>query len=235
MEFTKLFVPSLKELFVQQMENMILSGKLEIGTQLPSERELAESMQVSRAVVNAGINEMAAKGFLQIHPRVGTFVSDYRRKGTSETLLSIMKYNGGMLRAGEIRSILEIRIVLDRLAMQLSVPKITQEEIALLQGYVDTLSTTNSTEEAANAAFDFHHELGIISGNTLLPLIFYSFKAPILSLWERFCRMYGIAALHNNTAELLRFIRAGDLQGAVNWAEQSVGDSIDGNKQIYRE
>ena len=235
MEFNKLFVPSLKELFVQELENMILSGKLEIGTQLPPERELAESMQVSRAVVNAGINEMAAKGFLEIRPRIGTFVSDYRRKGTAETLLSIMKYNGGMLRKPEIRSILEIRIVLDQLAMQLTIPKITDEEIALLQGYVDALAAAASTDAAANAAFDFHHELGIISGNTLLPLIFYSFKQPIINLWQRFCRMYGVAALHRNTSELLGYIRRKDITGAISWVEQSVGESINGERQIYSE
>ena len=55
MEFKKLNAPTLKELFVTELENMILSGKLEIGSKLPSERELATSMQVSRAVVNSGI------------------------------------------------------------------------------------------------------------------------------------------------------------------------------------
>ena len=51
MEFKKLNAPSLKELFVNELQNMILSGKLEIGSKLPPERELAESMKVSRAVI----------------------------------------------------------------------------------------------------------------------------------------------------------------------------------------
>jgi len=235
MEFSKLYVPTLKDLFVEQIENMILSGKLEIGAELPSERELAESMQVSRAVVNTGINEMAAKGFLEIKPRVGTVVSDFRRKGTAETLMSIMKYNGGQLRPAEIRSILEIRIVLDRLALQLAIPNIKSNEIELLQSHVDVIAQATNTSAAANSAFDFHHELGIISGNTLLPLIFYSFKAPILSLWERFCRLYGSETLHRNTAELLGFIRNGDANGAISWAEKSISESIGGSRPIYSE
>jgi len=63
MEFAKLCAPTLKELFVKELENSILSGKLEVGTRLPSERELSEMMQVSRAVVNAGVVEMAKKAF----------------------------------------------------------------------------------------------------------------------------------------------------------------------------
>ena len=66
--------------------------------------------EVSRAVVNSGITELARKGFLIIKPRVGTFVADYRRDGTMDTLMSIMNYNGGILREAEVRSILELRI-----------------------------------------------------------------------------------------------------------------------------
>lgn len=80
MEFQKLQAPSLKELFIREIENRILSGALEIGSQLPTERELAEQMGVSRAVVNGGVAVLAGKGFLEIRPRVGIFVADYRRR-----------------------------------------------------------------------------------------------------------------------------------------------------------
>ena len=74
MQFQKISTPSLKDLFVRELENKILSGELKIGDKLPSERELAASMHVSRAVVNTGIAELEQKGFLIIKPRVGTFV-----------------------------------------------------------------------------------------------------------------------------------------------------------------
>ena len=37
MEFAKLSAPSLKDLFVQQLQGMILSDELPMGTQLPPE------------------------------------------------------------------------------------------------------------------------------------------------------------------------------------------------------
>lgn len=112
MEFQKISSPSLRELFVEQVQHMILSGKLKTGEKLPPERQLAEEMQVSRAVVNGGIADLQRMGFLIVKPRSGTYVADYRRTGTIETLLSIMKYNGGSLRNEEIRSIFEVRIAL---------------------------------------------------------------------------------------------------------------------------
>ena len=69
MEFKKLNAPTLKELFVKELESQILSGRLPIGTRLPPERELAASMQISRSVVNEGVIALAEKGFLDIRQR----------------------------------------------------------------------------------------------------------------------------------------------------------------------
>ncbi len=84
MQFQKISTPSLKDLFVKELENKILSGELKVGDKLPSERELASSMQVSRAVVNAGIAELEQKGFLIIKPRIGTFVENFIRTELSK-------------------------------------------------------------------------------------------------------------------------------------------------------
>lgn len=233
MDFKKLSAPSLKDLFITELETAILSGKLAIGEKLPPERELAKSMQVSRAVVNTGIAELARKGFLEIKPRIGTFVADYRRNGTMETLISIMNYNGGKLKDEEIRSILELRIALDTLAVELLIPKITDSDVQILKGYVKQMGETDTPEEAAELAFCFQHEMACLSGNTLLPLIFSSFKLPIMTLWERFYRLYGLDSLHSNTATLCDCIEQKDTNRAVEWINTSIDDTIKGKRQIY--
>ena len=98
MGFEKINNVSLTDLFVQQIENMILSGELEVGEQLPPARELSIQMGVSRPVISAGLIELEKLGFVEIIPRKGAFVCDYRRKGTVETLVAIMRYNGGAMR-----------------------------------------------------------------------------------------------------------------------------------------
>ena len=65
MGFTKITTLSLTDLFVQQIENMILSGELSIGEQLPPARELAVKMGVSRPVISAGLVELEKLGFFQ--------------------------------------------------------------------------------------------------------------------------------------------------------------------------
>ena len=212
---------------------MILSGRLVVGDKLPPERDLAQSMQVSRAVVNAGICELARLGFLTIRPRIGTFVADYRRNGTTETLVSIMNYNGGKLREDEIRSILELRIAMDSMAVKLCIPRITETELDSLGNYVAQLEKTTSMSEAAELAFSFQHELAFLSGNTLMPLIFFSFRAPILSLWERFCLLYGIETLYQNTSILYNLIRQRDTEKAITFLTEIIQDTINGDHPVY--
>lgn len=233
MRFTKLSAPSMKELFVQELEGMILSGKLAVGDKLPSEREIAESMQVSRGVVNNGIVELSRKGFLTIKPRVGTYIADYRRSGTLETLISILKYNGGVLRSSEIRSILEIRLALSNLSLKLAIPQIKQNNIDSLRGLVDGIAKSSTDKEACEKAFEFHHELAVLSGNMLIPLIYYSFKEAVLTLWERFCILHGKEKLYTNTDMLCKFIEERDIEAAVSWCEKTLDDTINGKNQIY--
>lgn len=232
MEFQKLSSPSLRELFVEQLEHMILSGKLKIGEKLPTERQLAEMMQVSRAVVNGGLSDLEKNGFIIVKPRSGSYVADYRRKGNLNTLMAIMKYNGGRIRNQEIRSIFEVRLALDSLVTNLSIRKMSDEEIQVLKEIVEKIRTASQSDAVA-AAFEFQHELALYSGNTLIPLIFQSFRAPIFTMWHRFCDLYGIDCLYERNYKMWTYLRDRDLPGALAWLEESVNDCISGKNQIY--
>lgn len=236
MEFVKLKAPTLKDLFVREFESMILSGKLKIGDKLPPERVLAEQMQVSRAVINGGIAELSRKGFLIVKPRSGVFVADYRRYGTVDTLLSIMNYNGGHLRRDEIRSILEIKMIVDKLSVELCVDRHSDEEIASLACYLDKMQNTNNTiDEAADIAFSFYHELAMISQNTLLPLIYRSFRVPVTHLWTRFIQKYGRDVVYNSARDIYNAVQIHDKAKAVECVQKAISDAISGSKEIYED
>lgn len=233
MEFQKISSPSLRELFVEQLEHMIISGQLKIGEKLPPERQLADMMQVSRAVVNGGISELEQNGFVVIKPRSGTYVADYRRKGNLNTLMAIMKYNGGRMRNEEIRSIFEVRLALDTLVARLCIDKITEEEIAVLKEKVEQIRKAETISDATTAAFEFQHEFALASGNTLIPLIFQSFRAPIFNLWRRFCELYGIQCLYERNYIMWTHINNHDTEGAVEWIEKSIQDYTSGDFTVY--
>ncbi len=235
MEFQKLYAPSLKDLFTRQIEDMILSGKLEIGSQLPSERELSEQLNVSRTVVHAGIAEMVGKGFLEVRPRIGIFVNDFKRQGKVGAILSIMTYNKGSLRKAEIRSILEIRKAFDLLAVEDIIQKASDEEIDSLYPYLQALSLAKDPCACANALFTFYHEFCLITQNSLLPIIYSSFSTPIISLWERFCRLYGCDAVYSSALRTYELVKERKQDEVKEWIEQYFQRILDGDLQIYSE
>ena len=233
MEFEQLYAPSLKELFVQKLQGLILSGELAMGEKLPSERELCQQMGVSRAVVNGGISELARQGFLEVRPRQGAYVADYRRQGNMETLMAIMDYNGGMLGKEEIRSILEVRWGLEQMTLRRVIENASDEELEQLGKFVDALGGDPTPTQAAEIAFAFHHEMTLMGGNHILPLIYTSFKVPCTALWIRFCRKYRVSALHSNVEELYRHVLNRDKEGARSWSNRYLAEAIHGNQQIY--
>lgn len=235
MQFERIASPSLKDLFVQQLERMILSGELEVGDRIPAERDLAEQMGVSRTVINAGIADMASKGFLEIRPRKGVFVADYRRTGSLSTLVSIMDFNGGLLPRREIKSLLELRMALEVLCLHEVVPVVTEEGIAVLQQRLDDLMMAATPSEAAEGRFAFGHELDCLSGNTVLPLLSHSFKKPIVSLWTEYARRYGVQLLKEHCAKRFEYIKERDAEGAIAWTKQCLQEAIDGDRQLYGE
>ncbi|MGF0032269.1 FadR/GntR family transcriptional regulator [Bariatricus sp. SGI.154] len=233
MGFKKISAPSLKGLFVKELESMILSGELQVGEKLPSERILAEQMGVSRTIVNAGLAEMEGKGFLEIRPRIGVFVADYRRSGSLTTLVSIMSYNGRMLRRDEVKALLEVRSALETLILKLVVPKITMKEFLTMEQILEDIRNCQNGTEFADCCFRFDHELCIISGNILLPLYYGSFREPCCNLWLRYYQLYGKEPLIQYNEQLLAFIRSGDLTKALKLSEYRLKETIDGERQLY--
>lgn len=231
--FKKITAPTLKELFVQELEGLILSGELAIGQKLPPERELAQKMQISRSVVNDGLAEMARKGFLEVLPRQGTVVADYHRNGTLDILVSIMSYNGGQLSRDEIRSILEMREVLMAFALESAIPRMDEEQLLRLRAQSESFAQAGGAEEAAQRIFEFDHMLSGFSGNTLLPLFFCSFKNPIQELWRRYVTRNGVNILLKRNVELLDCIERKDVAAAKRVIADAVAETINGRTEIY--
>ena len=222
MGFTKITNVSLTELFVQQVENMILSGELVVGEQLPPARELSVRMGVSRPVISAGLIELEKLGFVEIHPRQGAFVSDYRRKGTVETLVAIMRYNGGAMRDHEVTSLLQVRNALETLCMEQVIQNATDEELVSVATLLHAIEEATMPEDVAHAVYAFHHELAALSGNMLLPLLYHSFKPESLYLWTISVKKEGKKKMCDAKARLYQALLNRDAVQAVRLTQESI-------------
>lgn len=226
MGFNKISALSLTDLFVQQIENMILSGELAVGEQLPPARELSIRMGVSRPVISAGLVELEKLGFVEIRPRQGVYVCDYRRKGTMETLVAIMRYNGGALRQNEVRSLLETREAMESLCVKLVCERVSTGELEQLSPILDGIRDAKDPEEAAEQTFVFHHELAVLSGNVLMPLLYHSFHPQGVYLWSMYCKRSGIQKLYQIKLRLYSALLNRDVDSALEQTRSIMQNAI---------
>ena len=174
-EFKELISPSLTDLFIQELQRMILSGELAIGERLPTERELSEKMKVSRAVVNGGLNRLADMGFIRIAPRKGAFVNDYVAEGDIQVLTAIMAYNDWKFTPEYLEPMLQIRKSIEPFFMELAAQHPDSPYLAKIPEILDALKDSPSPETAGALIFDFYHTAALASSNIILPLLLRTF------------------------------------------------------------
>lgn len=200
-----LHVPSLKAACIQRLEGLILSGEWQMGMRLPSERDLAAEMNISRPVLHEALVDLAAKGLVSIAARRGVFVSDYRTSGSFALLSSLLSYSGGSLDPAFTQSMLDMRVLVEtetaRLAaLQRSIEHLVRFE-QILQSEADVPRENGVLTELD---FSFHLLTAIASGNLVYPLILNSFKSVYTALTGRFFHHYGQTAVVDEVFALHR-------------------------------
>ena len=89
MPFQKVAPEKLSQSVVRQIEQLILRGILRPGERLPSERDLADKLGVSRPSLRDAIAELAAAGLLVSRASSGVFVADVLGSAFSPALVRL--------------------------------------------------------------------------------------------------------------------------------------------------
>lgn len=93
----------------EQIAAEVLGGELTAGSTLPSERQLAEALGVSRPAVREALQRLAAAGLVAVRQGEATTVLDYRRSAGLEVLPRLL-LRGDSIDPAVARSILEARL-----------------------------------------------------------------------------------------------------------------------------
>jgi len=193
----------------------IMRGAYPIGARLPSERELSIAYRASRLVVREAIARLAQAGLVETHPQSGTYVLDFNRKGTLETLVQVLKIRRSIDRE-TLDSLLRFRFLTETEAAREAALRITTGELALLKANLERKRAhLDDVLTLAECDFEFHYAVIEISGNVINRLIFHSFR-PIYSFFtEFFYSLPGVpAASLRLNARLLGALSRRDPAGA---------------------
>jgi DNA-binding FadR family transcriptional regulator len=100
---------SVPEDVFEQIVSEVLSGDMQPGEALPSERRLAEVLGVSRPAIREALKRLTAAGLVEIRQGDATTVRDFRRHAGLD-LLPRLLVRAGELDVAVVRSILETRL-----------------------------------------------------------------------------------------------------------------------------
>ncbi|KEP69462.1 FCD domain-containing protein [Thioclava sp. BHET1] len=93
MPFQKIQAEKLATAVVRQIEGLILQGILRPGERLPSERELAERLDVSRPSLREAVAQLQESGLLCARAGAGIFVADVLGSAFSPALIRLFASN----------------------------------------------------------------------------------------------------------------------------------------------
>ncbi len=230
-------VGSLKEACEKRLQEAILSGEFSIGARLPSERDLAKKLGVSRPVLHEAIVALGAQGLVKIEARRGVFVSDYRRESSIALLNTLLEYEEGDFNPELFKSLIAGRLLIERETARLAAQRATRSEKEGLQVLLEEgkRAADQDAYHLMRYDFKFHLEVALLSGNQMYPMILNSLRGVHHNLAGRFYR----AIFKTSTVQtvldyhqaLVEAIEKGDEQGAATVMDDMLRH---GEEQIIR-
>lgn len=172
----------------RELERAILMGEVKAGEKLPSERDLAKMLAVSRPVVHEAILALTHTGLLTLYPRVGVVVNDFREKGSLSLLEPLLAYTDQRVTPELLRDVIRIRGLFELDMVELAARNRSTAHLERLTELHREAQETSPHEAHRLASYDFrfHHGIALASCNLVFPMLLNSAKGLYHSLTEMF-------------------------------------------------
>ena len=163
---TTLFKPirpkKISEEIVEQIQARISDGQLKPGERIPSERDLASLLGVSRPSVREGIMMLEALGQVEARQGGGTYVRSLTESSLSSPLTEMIAKDPKLL-----RDLLEVRMGIECWSAYLAATRATDEDIKKIGSYIDEMHRTIKKGWDPKVDCQFHDAIAAATHNTM--------------------------------------------------------------------
>lgn len=122
------------EVVIQRITHAILDGEFESGMQLPAERQFAESLGVSRAIVREAYSALEVAGMLERRSGSGSYIADVVSPAILRSrALAVIKSGADPYEVWAAREAIEPSLA------EMFVSNVTDEELLTLESALNTL------------------------------------------------------------------------------------------------
>lgn len=191
-----------------------IEGTFKVDEKLPSERRLAEILNVSRTVLRDALALLELEGFVEIRPRSGVILK--RREGPNTF--------SGSTEPGTLE-IIEARLVIEREIAAAACKMITAEEIKSLEDRLQIMAESDIMSDARRSADrEFHLIIARAAHNSLLQrFLEETMETQYRSqIWQQFRRHWPqtrdterLVATHREIVDALRSGNSNRARGAA--------------------
>ena len=165
------------EQVIEQIKTMIISGNLQKGDKLPSERELGDQLKVSRTSIREALRALEIVGLIKCKQGEGNFIRDNFDNSLFEPLSLVF-----MLERSNKEDIIEVRRIIEVEAAALAAKRITKDQLKRLEYIIYEFKNSEDEKILVNLDKNFHYEIAQASNNFILLNIINSCSTLIDSL-----------------------------------------------------
>lgn len=150
---------------VEQIRELITSGRLVVGAQLPGERELCQQLAISRVSLREAIRVLESMGYVDVRPGRGTFVRSVA-PGAEASMVGWLRDH-----TDRVEQLFEVRELVEPGIAAIVARRRDPEVLAALDEAVAALLAASEAGElrtAIDADAAFHAILAGATGNTII-------------------------------------------------------------------
>jgi GntR family transcriptional repressor for pyruvate dehydrogenase complex len=180
-QYTRVKQGRIYEAVVDQLQNLIVSEKLQPGDKLLPERELAQRFGVSRTAVRDAIRVLSERGLVDVRPGAGTFVIQEISDTVAESMGLLFQIEKSSHKAlHEVREILEVEMA------GLAAERATESDVEKIEKAFEKMqSNVNDPARFIEADLVFHLAIAEATHNRIFLLLLN----PIIDLLQKSRRM----------------------------------------------
>jgi DNA-binding FadR family transcriptional regulator len=166
---------------IRQIRAAILSGEVQPGERLPTEREMAQQFGVSRVTIRDALRALEASGLIvvRVGGQGGPYVARPDISLLSDSLEAHLQLHGTTF--GELA---EARVALETTAARAAAERATEADLAAIQASLQAPGEGVLSAEAAATSLDFHTALVAASHNRALIAMFTATRALIQEAFD---------------------------------------------------
>ncbi len=157
----------LSKTVADDLQQKIISDRLKVGDQLPTEPELMKEYGVSRTVIREAAACLVSRGVVDVRPRRGMTVRAPDGKGLAESLIAQLQMS-----KVSFPQLLQVRSVLETAIVELAAEQRTEEDIVRLNDNLERMQAANlEPHQALTVDLELHDLLAAATHNPFFTLV----------------------------------------------------------------